>query len=107
MIHKHVLECLHKTLCDLTGSPLQFGGKVILLGGDFRQVLPVIRHATHAEIIDSNIQNSFLWKHFSIYHLTVNMRVQSTSPITSKFEDFLLDIGIGSTIEKVLLGSVR
>ena len=60
MIHKHVLECLHKTLCDLTGSPLPFGGKVILLGGDFRQVLPVIRHATQAEIIDSNIHNSKL-----------------------------------------------
>ena len=109
MIHKHVLECLHKTLCDLTGSPLPFGGKVILLGGDFRQVLPVIRHATQAEIIDSNIQNSFLWKHFSIYHLTVNMRVQSRrlSPVTSKFEDFLLDIGNGTTIENGTIGQCK
>ncbi|GBN64621.1 hypothetical protein AVEN_238255-1 [Araneus ventricosus] len=33
------VDCL---LQDLTKRPNPFGGKVVLLGGDFRQVLPVI-----------------------------------------------------------------
>ncbi|CAC5401649.1 unnamed protein product [Mytilus coruscus] len=60
MIHKHILECVHRTLCDLTQIDKPFGGKVVLLGGDFRQVLPVIRHGTQAEIINSYIMQSFL-----------------------------------------------
>ena len=48
----------------------------MLLGGDFRQVLPVIRHGSQADIIESNLQRSFLWSHVQVFHLTVNMRVQ-------------------------------
>ncbi|KAF8081784.1 hypothetical protein N665_0867s0006, partial [Sinapis alba] len=46
--HKHAFEALDKTLKDLlsTKNPeakLQtFGGKTVLLGGDFRQILPII-----------------------------------------------------------------
>lgn len=51
MTHKHVFEAVDRTLRDVmrVASPeLQhrpFGGKVVVLGGDFRQVLPVVSAA--------------------------------------------------------------
>ncbi|XP_071137070.1 uncharacterized protein [Mytilus edulis] len=94
MIHKHVLECVHRTLCDITQIDKPFGGKVVLLGGDFRQVLPVIRHETQAEIINSNIMQSFLLESITMFNLTINMRVRSNAHSNNQadFENFLLRI---------------
>ena len=38
MANKVLFECLDRTLRDATGVHRAFGGKPILLGGDFRQV---------------------------------------------------------------------
>ena len=43
MAHRHLLEALDRTLRDVMATEQPFGGKVMLLGGDFRQILPVIR----------------------------------------------------------------
>lgn len=51
MVYKYVLECVNRTLFDIMDCEDPFGGKVILLGGDFRQVLPVIRHGGQSAII--------------------------------------------------------
>ncbi|KAL7611263.1 hypothetical protein Lser_V15G13383 [Lactuca serriola] len=48
MVHKHAFEALDRTFKDLlrcvnsTISNIPFGGKVIVFGGDFRQILPVV-----------------------------------------------------------------
>ncbi|PKA58541.1 ATP-dependent DNA helicase PIF1 [Apostasia shenzhenica] len=41
MAKKCCIESLHKTLQDIMECDAIFGGKTIILGGDFRQVLPV------------------------------------------------------------------
>ena len=43
MAHRHHLEAFDRTMRDVTGNDEPFGGKVLVLGGDFRQILPVIR----------------------------------------------------------------
>ena len=43
MAHRYHLEAFDRTLRDVTGNDDPFGGKVLVLGGDFRQILPVIR----------------------------------------------------------------
>ena len=43
MAHRQLLEALDKTLQDVMGNDQPFGGKVLVLGGDFRQILTVIR----------------------------------------------------------------
>ena len=101
MLHKYVYECVHRTFCDLLRDDKPFGGKVVLLGGDFRQVLPVIRHASQADIIQSNLQRSFLWPHVQPFHLTINLRVHTSlnnkdSNAKRTFERYLLSIGNGS-----------
>ncbi|XP_020963488.1 uncharacterized protein LOC107607299 [Arachis ipaensis] len=61
MTNKLAFEALDRTFCDLMSSnvasarDIPFGGKVIVLGGDFRQVLPVILKGTRAEIEDEII----------------------------------------------------
>ncbi|XP_041009523.1 ATP-dependent DNA helicase pif1-like [Juglans microcarpa x Juglans regia] len=41
MSRKECMQSLDKMLRDITDSRLPFGGKIIVFGGDFRQVLPV------------------------------------------------------------------
>ncbi|XP_027941254.1 uncharacterized protein LOC114195057 [Vigna unguiculata] len=74
MINRYVLEALNQTLKDILDSDAPFGGKVIILGGDFRQVLPVVQKGTKAQMIFACIINSHLWSNTKILHLQQNMR---------------------------------
>uniref|UniRef100_A0A8R1HK93 ATP-dependent DNA helicase n=1 Tax=Caenorhabditis japonica TaxID=281687 RepID=A0A8R1HK93_CAEJA len=74
MISKTALETADFVLRDLTDSPSPFGGKRIVLGGDFRQILPVIRHGTKTDPINNCIKNSYLWNQFQKFSLLDNMR---------------------------------
>ena len=56
-----------------------FGGKIFVLGGDFRQVLPVIPLGSRSDIVQSCLKNSFRWRHVHVMKLTINMRVQQLS----------------------------
>jgi hypothetical protein len=81
---------------------LPFGGKVVVLGGDLRQTLPVIEGGSRSEIVNSAIVNSSLWSHVVVLHLRINMRL-STDTLTKQgrkeladFSRWLLDIGEGN-----------
>jgi hypothetical protein len=50
MTKRQAVETLDRTLQDIMGSNQPFGGKVMLFGGDFRQVLPVVVRGTRAQI---------------------------------------------------------
>ena len=52
MLDRFQLEALDRTLRDLTGiANIPFGGKIVLLAGDFRQCLPVVPRANRAGTI--------------------------------------------------------
>ena len=51
MMARHVYEAVDRTLRDITRIEVPFGGKLIVLGSDFRQVLPVIPRAGPAEVV--------------------------------------------------------
>ncbi|GJV93168.1 DNA helicase [Tanacetum coccineum] len=102
MNDRRCFKTLDRTLRDILNQPDHlFGGKTVMLGGDFRQTLPVKKGASRNETIRSSIANSYLWSHFKIYYLTENMRLnnQSLSEIdkhrTATFAQWLLDIGNG------------
>ena len=48
---RYNLECVERSIRDLMNSKELFGGKVILLGGDPRQTLPVVKRGSRAQIV--------------------------------------------------------
>ncbi|KAJ9564541.1 hypothetical protein OSB04_000507 [Centaurea solstitialis] len=66
MIHKHCFEALDKTLRDILRSTTPcseeklFGGKVVVFGGDFRQILPVIPKGSRHDIVNSSLNSSYI-----------------------------------------------
>lgn len=103
MNERRCFEALDRTLRDVLDSPFSpFGGKPILLGGDFRQTLPVKKRATKEEIIAASVAESYLWPHFRIFFLHENMRLQRPFMTqreheeTKQFSEWLLDIGNGN-----------
>ena len=100
MLDRFQLEALDRSLRDLMGQSDQpFGGKVILLAGDFRQCLPVVPGANRAGTVSHCINKSHLWQHFKVLRLTENMRVwASGDPILEEFDKWTLSIGNGTTM---------
>lgn len=77
MNDRRCFEALDRTLRDIMNTPDDlFGKKTVILGGDFRQTLPVKKKAPKEEIIASSITLSYLWPAFQIIRLKQNMRLQ-------------------------------
>ncbi len=54
-----------------------FGGKVVVMGGDFRQILHVVPRGTRGQIVDASLKRSaVLWHRIKVRQLHENMRVQ-------------------------------
>jgi len=75
MMHRWCFEAVDRLLRDLVQVAAPFGGKVVVLGGDFRQVLPVVRRGTRAAVVAASLPQSHLWRHLSHMRLSTNMRV--------------------------------
>ncbi|XP_019418537.1 PREDICTED: uncharacterized protein LOC109329317 [Lupinus angustifolius] len=91
MVNRYALEAVDRTLRDIIGCDAPFGGKVVILGGDFRQVLPVIPKGNNAEMIAACIVNSPLWAYTNVLHLRQNMH----SLQDQSFVEYLMRIGDG------------
>ena len=52
MAPRYALEIMDKTLRDVMNNDLLFGGKIVILGGDFRQLLPVLPRGIRSEIVN-------------------------------------------------------
>ena len=90
----HALNAVDRILRKIMKNEnLPFGGKVVLLGGDFRQVTPVISHASKTKIIENSIKSSLIWNSFKIMKLTINMRTGISEIVYSKW---LLKLGDGN-----------
>ncbi|KAG5531103.1 hypothetical protein RHGRI_025901 [Rhododendron griersonianum] len=85
------LKLLDQSLRDVMSNDIIFGGKSIVFGGDFRQVLPVVPRATRTETVNSSLVRSYVWPQLKKLKLIKNMRAASDLV----FSDFLLRIGNG------------
>ena len=73
-------------------SQQHWGGKTVLLGGDPRQTLPVIKRASRAQIVTACIQMSPLYPLMKHHKLNINMR---TDTAEKDFSNYLLALGDG------------
>ena len=79
MINRHSVEAVDRTFRDLLRCDSIFGGKCIVMGGDFRQILPVVPKGGRTEIVDATLNTSALWHHCTLLELKQNMRIQSSN----------------------------
>lgn len=68
------MEALDRSLQDIMNINAPFDGKIMIMGGDFRQVLPVIEKESRGQMILACIIKSQLWATIKILHLRQNMR---------------------------------
>ncbi|XP_050887974.1 uncharacterized protein LOC127093115 [Lathyrus oleraceus] len=108
MAHKYCFEALDKTLKDIMygskSSNIIFGGKIVVFGGDFRQILPIVPRDSSSDIIHVALNSSYVWDHFKILRLTKNMRLQqpntkSTDYELEQFSNWILKVGDGKLVE--------
>ena len=65
MVSRAMLECVDRLLRDLMQQPnVPFGGKVMLLTGDFRQCAPVSDNENIEASVLMCLKNSNLWQYF-------------------------------------------
>jgi len=65
----------------------------VVLGGDFRQILPVVPKGGQEDIVSVLLPRSHLWQHVIIFRLHINMRVMATkSKEQRKFAKWVLNV---------------
>ena len=104
MLNNMLLEALDVCLRDIMNTDVPFGGKVLVLCGDFRQTLPVIPGASRAGIVSKCLNQHPLWQQFEVMYLTKNMRVNAQSdPKLLAWSEWLQSIGDGVEGEQVTI----
>ncbi|XP_019058078.1 PREDICTED: uncharacterized protein LOC104814022 [Tarenaya hassleriana] len=99
MAHRHTFETLDRTLKDLmsihdeSSSDKPFGGKTVLLGGDFRQILPVVQQGGRPDTVLATLSRSYLWAACNVYMLTRNLRLNRSE---IEFAKWILQVGNGT-----------
>ena len=95
MLSQSVLSYVDKVLRDITNVNEPFGGKCLLLGGDWKQLPPVVKNASIPAIIHTSIRMSATYESAQILRLTQNMRVGANQ---LDFIQFLSDVGHGRNV---------
>lgn len=93
MVPVHALTAIDRMLRDVMDIDVPFGGKLFLLGGDFRQVLPVLPRKSRVAIVENCIKSSTLWPLMQVHTLTRNMRAGIGE---ADFAQWLLRLGNGT-----------
>jgi len=87
-VSKYILDSVSRTLMYLKENDLPFGGITTVLSGDFRQILPIVKFANEAKVIDQCCKFSNVWKNITTFKMKKNMRTQNL-----EWKKFLLDVG--------------
>ncbi|XP_064645129.1 ATP-dependent DNA helicase PIF1-like [Lineus longissimus] len=107
MAHRNVYETVERTFRDIRESEETFGGITVLFSGDWRQILPVVRHGNRVDIIDACLKSSPLWAQVHVLKLNKNMRVNADEDSAMSFADELLRIGQGQISTERSLGRYK
>jgi len=103
MMHHRAIEAIDQTLRDLMqlddaqATKKIFGGKTVVLGGDFQQILPVVPKGGRENIVSASLLRSHLWQHVTILRFHINMRVMAANfEEQREFAKWVLNVGDGS-----------
>ncbi|XP_074313490.1 uncharacterized protein LOC141648664 [Silene latifolia] len=91
MAKRDSIQAVNFLLQDVYSNSETFGGKIVVFGGDFCQVLPVLPRRTQQEAVEASIVSSELWNSLIKFRLTENIRARAYT----EFSNFLLKLGNG------------
>ena len=92
MLHRGYLEAISSVTSEIMGVNEPFGGKVVIVTGDFKQLTPVVPGISRAALINASVLSSPLWRHFD----TVTLRSQYRCD-DKKYAAFVARVGYGLT----------
>lgn len=90
MVPQMILNLIDRTFRDIFDSEEPFAGKCFIFGGDFRQVLPVIKKGGRQQIVQASLKCSQFWPLMTVIKLRKNMRAADSS---CNFAEWLLRVG--------------
>lgn len=94
MSHKYNIEAVDRMLKDICQNDEDFGGKIVVFSGDFRQVLPVIKRGNRSQTVMASLKKSILWRKIKTLKLIQNVRVFGGDQ-SDNWKQFLLNVGEG------------
>ncbi|XP_021764860.1 uncharacterized protein LOC110729433 [Chenopodium quinoa] len=74
MANKANLQALDLLLQDIYENTTLFGGKLVVLSGDFRQILPIVPHKSQRQAVEASIVTSYIWTALTRFQLIENQR---------------------------------
>ena len=93
MMDVWIMRSIDATLRDILDENRMFGGLPIILAGDFRQILPVVKHTrSPAKIMEHCLKKGAFWKDVSQFRLIENMRVKLKNG-DPNFSKWLIQVG--------------
>ncbi|XP_027932723.1 uncharacterized protein LOC114188325 [Vigna unguiculata] len=100
MMNKLCFQAFDRTLRDIMRATNEdnadkpFGGKVVVLGGDFRQILLVVRKGYRYDIVNSSINYSDLWQYCTVLSSDTPCQSDDNQEIQGEWftQEFLNDI---------------
>jgi ATP-dependent DNA helicase PIF1 len=98
MLSSHSLRIIDTLLREIMNDTRPFGGKTVVLGGDFRQTTNIVPRGSVTDILEVCIKNSPLWQHVKQRSLITNMRTAGQD----SFNEWVLKIGNGSLNTSIL-----
>lgn len=115
MMHRHGFEALDRKLQSLRGNTEVMGDAVVVLSGDFRQLLPIVvgGRGQKEKALAACIKASYLWQHVEPLRLSTNMRVHlhqlllqggragAAAADSGDFANLLLQVGNGKGCDGV------
>lgn len=89
MTYKYAFDASDNTLQDIMKTSKPFGGKIIVFGCDFRQVLLIVKKGDRCQQVSSIIYKSNFRNDIEILRLRQNMRSMGDN----SFSEFVLTVG--------------
>jgi len=94
-LHKNAFAFIDRQMKAAMAFPLKtypFGGKVVVTGGDWKQLMPVEKRAGPLDQLNASVKFSEIFRDFETIRLTTNMRVAVGE---QEFVSFLRNVGNG------------
>ncbi|KAJ8972644.1 hypothetical protein NQ317_003239 [Molorchus minor] len=93
MVTKTIFKIINAGLKDICNDNRPFANKVVVVGGDFRQTLPVVINGNRATIVNECVKHSLELHNFAQHNLLRNVRAGANQ---QEFSEWLLSLGNGT-----------